>query len=38
MMRNTETRPKAPGKAHREGLTVLQLAAMFPTEKASETV
>ena len=37
MMRNTETRPKAPGKAHREGLTILQLAAMFPTEKAAET-
>ena len=26
---------KAPGKAHREGITVLQLADMFPTEDAA---
>ena len=36
-MRNTKKKPKAPGKAHREGLTILQLTAMFPTEKAAET-
>ncbi len=26
---------KAPGKAHREGLTLIQLMEMFPTEKAA---
>ena len=26
---------KAPGKAHREGLTVVQLMDMFPTEEAA---
>ena len=26
---------KAPGKAHREGLTLIQLMAMFPTEEAA---
>ncbi len=37
MMRDTKKRTKAPGKAHRQGITVLQLAAMFPNEKAAET-
>ena len=26
---------KAPGKAHREGLTVVELMDMFPTEEAA---
>ena len=26
---------KAPGKAHREGLTIVQLMDMFPTEEAA---
>ena len=26
---------KAPGKAHREGMTVVQLMDMFPTEEAA---
>ena len=28
-------RPKAPGKAHREGITILQLGEMFPNETAA---
>ena len=26
---------KAPGKAHREGITLIQLARMFPDEEAA---
>ncbi len=26
---------KAPGKSHREGLTVVELMDMFPTEEAA---
>ena len=26
---------KAPGKAHREGLTVVEMMDMFPTEEAA---
>ena len=26
---------KAPGKAHRKGLTLIQLMEMFPTEEAA---
>ena len=28
---------KAPGKAHREGLTVVEMMDMFPTEEAATT-
>lgn len=36
-MMETRKRPyKAPGKAHREGLTVLQVADMFPDEQSAE--
>ena len=34
-MKETKTRHKAPGKAHREGITLLQLSEMFPTEEAA---
>ena len=35
MMRNTKQRPKAPGKAFRDGLTIVQLVEMFPDESTA---
>lgn len=35
MMRNAKRKTKAPGKSHREGLTVIQLLQMFPDEEAA---
>ena len=29
------TTPKAPGQAHREGITLMELAAMFPAEESA---
>ena len=29
---------KAPGKAHREGITLVQLMDMFPTEESDDLV
>ena len=29
------TKPKAPGKSHRKGITLLDLARMFPDEQAA---
>ena len=36
MMRETKTATKAPGKNHREGLTIIQLLKMFPDDAAAE--
>ena len=33
--RRLEMAKKAPGKAHRDGLTLVQLMDMFPTEEAA---
>ena len=35
MTRDTKKRTKAPGKAHREGITLLELADMFPNEESA---
>ena len=35
MMRATQSKPKAPGKAYRDGVSLMQLFDMFPDEEAA---
>ena len=36
-MRKTERKHKAPGKFHREGISILRMAQMFPNEEAARS-